>query len=284
MFYHIRITQKSNENHDETKVDLSKDQLIERFLIPYEKGLPIIINGKTIPSNDIERVKISKSKEPTDKIIPQIEYEDRNSNVIFVGGPSYKWRAASRAEDITDELILGPPGFKAEGSKNMELNEKTQKISTNKVFIVHGRDNALKNDIERFLNEVGLQPIVLHRQPDEGLTIIEKFEKHSDVTFALILLTPDDVGCLSTQLEKAVEVKSFELRARQNVVFEFGYFIGKLGRSRVCCVYKEGVTLPSDLSGLLYKKVLDDVDEIAYGLIREMKNAGLEPKMLKSIT
>jgi len=137
----------------------------------------------------------------------------------------------------------------------------------------------LKSDLEVFLHEIGLEPIVLHRQPDEGLTVIEKFERHADAGFAIILITPDDVGYKKTEPEKEESKRKIEYRARQNVIFEFGYFVGKLGRPHVCCVYKKGVTLPSDLSGLLYKEVNESTEEIGYSLIKELKNAGLKPKI-----
>lgn len=63
-----------------------------------------------------------------------------------------------------------------------------------RVFIVHGHDHVAKNELERYLQELGLEPIILHRQADEGRTILEKFEKHSDVGYAFVLLTPDDIG------------------------------------------------------------------------------------------
>ena len=62
------------------------------------------------------------------------------------------------------------------------------------IFIVHGRDNAVKEEVARFIDKLGLHPIILHEKPDRGKTIIEKFEHHSDVGFAVVLLTPDDVG------------------------------------------------------------------------------------------
>ena len=144
-----------------------------------------------------------------------------------------------------------------------------------KVFVVHGHDEALKNDMELFLRKIGLEPIVLHRQPDQGLTVIEKFERHSDVAFVVVLLTPDDVGYTQAESKKSESKRKIESRARQNVIFEFGYFVGKLGRKRVCCVYKEGVTVPTDISGLLYKEVKSSVDDIAWPLIQELRAAGL---------
>jgi len=148
--------------------------------------------------------------------------------------------------------------------------------SRKKVFVVHGHDHALKGDLEIFLREIGLEPVVLHRQPDEGLTVIEKFERHSDVGFAFVILTPDDIAYDKSQAEVDERQRKVEYRARQNVIFEFGYFAGKLGRANVCCIYKEGVTLPSDLSGLLYKKVTSSIEDIGYGLIQELKTAGFD--------
>lgn len=130
----------------------------------------------------------------------------------------------------------------AQGSTNtLPVTNKT-----NKVFIVHGHDSATKESVARYLEKIGLDPIILHEQPNGGKTIIEKFEVYSDVGFAVILLTPDDVG--NTKDNK----DSLKARARQNVIMELGYFLGKLGRARVCALYKEGVEIPSDYQGVLY--------------------------------
>lgn len=136
------------------------------------------------------------------------------------------------------------------------------------VFIVHGHDHESKNELELFVKELGLLPVVLHRQPDEGLTIIEKFEKHSRVGYALVLLTPDDF------VEGGVNQGNGERRARQNVVFEFGFFVGRLGRNRVCCIHKSGTTLPSDVSGLIYKPFKHRIEEVKFALAKELKSAG----------
>lgn len=278
MNYHVRISLKSQKSSDETKTDFSEEQLLVRIIEPYEQGEPIILNGKTIQPNDIDRIQISKSPESSEQIIQRIKQDDRNSSFISLGGPSYSWRAASRATDVTDELILGPVGYK-KGQKTNKKTQSTQKKSNNKVFVVHGHDSELKNDIDIFLRDIGLEPIILHRQADEGLTIIEKFEKHSDVVYAFILLTPDDVGMTISEYEKEQEKRDIEFRARQNVIFEFGYFAAKLGRRNVCCVYKEGVTLPNDIAGLLYKKVGDTIDSIGYEIIKELKAVGLKIEM-----
>jgi len=148
-----------------------------------------------------------------------------------------------------------------------------------KIFVVHGHDELLKNQTESFITEIGLESIVLHRKPDEGLTVIEKFEKHSDVGYAIILLTPDDIGYPSTEASKIDTDRETELRARQNVIFEFGYFVGKLGRNRVCCLYKEGVTLPTDIVGIIYKEIRKDVSEVGLSIIKDLKAVGYQPKI-----
>jgi len=145
-----------------------------------------------------------------------------------------------------------------------------------KVFVVHGRDEKLKNQVEIFLGEIGLEPIVLHRKADEGMTVIEKFEKHSDVGYAFILLTPDDVAYPTSDDAKPDHDRKKENRARQNVLFEFGYFVAKLGRNRTCCIYKEGVTIPTDLSGLVYKQVGSSVEEAAFSILKDLKAVGYD--------
>lgn len=143
-----------------------------------------------------------------------------------------------------------------------------------RVFVVHGHDDVSKSRVEQFLNEQGLTPIVLHRQPDKGMTVIEKFEQYADVGFAIILLTPDDIA-FPAETDK-LNKDDGKLRARPNVLFEFGYFVGRLGRSRVCCLYTGDVELPSDVSGLLYKEFNRSVDEVFYELLKELRAAGYE--------
>lgn len=145
---------------------------------------------------------------------------------------------------------------------------------SNRVFIVHGHDDKAKQELEIFLTELGLEPIVLHRQADEGKTIIEKFEKHSDVGYAFIMMTPDEMAYLASESELPESERRIEFRARPNVIFEFGYFVGKLSRSRVCCLYTGSVTLPSDLGGMVYKQYTSSVEESGYSIIKELKAAG----------
>jgi predicted nucleotide-binding protein len=165
----------------------------------------------------------------------------------------------------------------AAGSEvHLEQSESSEQraATPRRVFVVHGHDESAKNELERFLMDVGLEPIVLHRQADRGMTIIEKLEAHSDVGFAVIILTPDEVAYLAADESKDDVHRTKEKRARPNVILEFGYFLGTLGRGRVCCLYTGGVALPSDMSGILYKSYTARVKEAFTDLRKELIAAG----------
>lgn len=127
--------------------------------------------------------------------------------------------------------------------------------------MVHGHDHGTKESVARFLEQLGLDVIILHEQPNSGKTVIEKFESFSDVGFAVILLTADD------------DVSSGNKRARQNVILELGYFIGSLGRCRVCALKKGELEVPSDILGVLWTD-LDDKGSWRLSLGQELQAAG----------
>lgn len=180
-----------------------------------------------------------------------------------------------RIDSIIERLELIPLSNIAAPVADLAADEKRRSpAKTKKVFVVHGHDEIAKTNLEVFLLEIGLEPVVLHRQADEGLTVIEKFEKHSDVGYAFILLTPDEIAYIKAEESKQDDAREKEKRARPNVIFEFGYFVGKLGRSRVCCLYTGDVSLPSDVSGMIYKKFVNGIEEVAYSIIKDLKASG----------
>lgn len=146
-------------------------------------------------------------------------------------------------------------------------------IDNKKVFLVHGQDEEAKAVVARFITGCNLTPIILHEQPNGGRTIIEKFEREADVGFAVIILTPDDVG----GLRDGDTLTSVQLntRARQNVVLELGYFAGRLGRGRVAALKKGDLEMPSDIAGVVWT-ALDAADAWKMSLARELKSAGFE--------
>jgi predicted nucleotide-binding protein len=147
--------------------------------------------------------------------------------------------------------------------------------STRRVFIVHGRDDAAKEGLARYLSQLELTPIILHEQSSGGKTIIEKFETHADVDFAVVLLTPDDLGGLN---DGSSQTKP---RARQNVILELGFFFGSLGRGRVAALHKGELELPSDYDGIIFIQ-MDSAGAWKMTLAREIKNAGIKIDLNKA--
>lgn len=202
--------------------------------------------------------KLIAAKEMITSMFEQNDGPDRqevnsrgNNNIINVSG-----RDIIRSHDRT-----------AHGEKNVTI--RPSKGPKDGVFIVHGRDDLAKDAVARFIEKLGHEAIILHEQPNEGRAIIEKFEYYSSTTkYAVILLTPDDVGGL------AFDQSNLSTRARQNVIFEMGFFFGKLGRSNVCALY-QGIELPSDLQGILYIPL--DRNGVWKELLRkELEKAGLK--------
>lgn len=137
---------------------------------------------------------------------------------------------------------------------------------TKKIFIVHGHDGEARETVARFLGNIGFEPIILHEQANRGRTVIEKVEANADVSFAVVLLTPDDLG-------RGVKDTDLEPRARQNVLLELGYFIGKLGRDKVCALKRGTVEIPSDFAGVVWE-AMDDNGGWKQRLARELQAAG----------
>lgn len=142
------------------------------------------------------------------------------------------------------------------------------------VFVVHGHDGAAREAVARFLDRLGVRTVILHEQANQGHTIVEKLEHHGDVDFAVILLTPDDEG-----RERRAE-QPLKPRARQNVVLELGYFLGRLSRERVCALYRGEVEIPSDYMGVTYLP-LDDESGWHLRLAKELRAAGFAIDMNK---
>lgn len=169
-----------------------------------------------------------------------------------------------------DEIITPQPY-----QPNPETAPQISNTAKNKqkVFIVHGRDNEIKQEVAGFIEKLGLEAIILHEQASSGRTIIEKIEDYShEVDFAIILYTACDHG-------RGIHESNFppKNRARQNVVFEHGYLTAKLGRKKVCSLVKNGVELPNDISGIVYVP-LDDSGAWKDKVVRELKACGYEIK------
>lgn len=171
-------------------------------------------------------------------------------------------------EKLEDLVVDSRVSVSAESNRKLPGNRE--------IFIVHGHDELAKQTVARFLSQLDLRPIILHEQPNKGRTIIEKLEAHTLVDFAVVLLTPDDIGYPINDESKKSN------RARQNVLLELGMFLGVLGRARVCALYKESVEIPSDYQGVLFTS-MDDAGAWKLTLAREIKQAGIDIDMNEAL-
>jgi predicted nucleotide-binding protein len=182
-------------------------------------------------------------------------------------------------ENVTDESWSEGQGKMLNLFKTMEedltlnANKIIKKDKTklyNEIFIVHGHDEEMKQAVARTVEKIGLVPIILHEQPNKGRTIIEKFEDYSDVNFAIVILSPDDIAYPK---DKPPENKRF--RARQNVIFELGFFVGKLERKHVLILFREeeNFEIPSDYLNICYTPY-DNKGQWRFDLIGELNSCG----------
>ena len=163
-----------------------------------------------------------------------------------------------------------------EPNKNQIYTDKKESIAPNatRIFIVHGHDHAIKDNVTVFIHSLKLEPIIISDKANAGKTLIEKLEEYSDVSFAVVLLSPDDLG-------HSLKDSNEKTRARQNVIFELGLFIGRLGRENVCPIVNNVAELPSDYLGIVYIPY-DEKGAWKLHLIREFVKAGfnIDPKNL----
>lgn len=241
---------------EQAYLKLERWELFNRDLI---KDVPLLNRFSEDYNNALQRNSLKKAKFE----ISKKNYYNRLEDQINV------------LESIEERLLIDaePNPIQTPTPKSINTN------ISNKVFVVHGHDELAKLSLENYIHSLGLEPIVLHRQHDGGRTVIEKFEQHAnDVCYAFILLTPDEVSYLISEDAKDDKDRNKELRARPNVIFELGFFVGALTREKVCCIHTGNVTLPSDLTGLVYKGYKNSIEEIKHELRQELIHAGLKLK------
>ncbi len=164
-----------------------------------------------------------------------------------------------------------------------ELDRKSLLAMKKEVFITHGKDLKPLNELKQMIADFGLTPVVLSEQPSGGRTVMEKLEAYSDVGFVFVVLTPDDLGGyveLGSKWSRPQRLRKFlktaHNRPRQNVILEFGFFVGKLGRDRIACLLKKPVEQPSDMQGIVYLSFKESLNEIKEEISKELKAAGYE--------
>lgn len=199
----------------------------------------------------------------------QFSFDDGGKVCVYDSG-KVVWQGSDsplrrRAQEL---LTTGSPVFGVPIPTNTPSDSPVQHRYSNRVFIVYGHDVDAREQLELLLRRMKLEPVVLQNLPSGGQTIIEKLESCSDVTFACVLLTPDDEGHPAGKADKK------QFRSRQNVVLELGMFLAKLGRKRVAILHKGSLELPSDIHGLLYIPFTDRVDEVKERVAAELQEGG----------
>jgi hypothetical protein len=291
-FYHVRISVQG-ELHDEVKVDMEPETLERQILQPYRSGAPITINGKTVDIGAVQRIRVGASEEPSAQIVERLRAEDRGSSVVSVGGPDYKWRAAARALDVTDQFITGPPGPasatlqtpatppSAEESSG-SLGSSGSRGDAGAVFVVAGRDSAAISAIVQLLRCLGLRLVEWeHAVAKTGLPnpyvgdIVEAGLRMAGA--AVVILTPDDVVQLRGDLlrdDDGPDDREIRGQARPNVYYEAG-IADTLGRERTVIIEIGNVKSFSDAAGRHVVRY-DGTPGKRHALAERLRLAGLD--------
>lgn len=272
MFYQILIEAVEGYGKYEQKKKIyeidkeDKEEILKDVLIPYINEEEFVVNGYILKKENVIRLKIVTTRKPA-RVLAEYENAHMPDGVIMYVNPEDILRYEQYITDVTKKLYAEAKELIA--NSQMKDVKQVKPFDEKKVFIVHGHDAEAKLEVARFIEKLGLEPIILHEQVSDGLTIIEKIERYSNVGFGIVLYTPCDIGyAKENEKEKMV-------RARQNVVFEHGYLIGKLGRNNVCALVKEAVETPNDISGIVYIP-LDNNEGWKISLAREMKSSGYQ--------
>lgn len=279
MYYQVLIETSEKVGKSGTNkqyFELDKTDIIEieeRIVKPFLRKDDFQFDGYFLKNNEIKRITIKETQKTTHEL-SEYENDHMPDGLIMYVSPSDIVGYDRHTKDITTsvfdkaKLAISMPQKKTEIKKIGELD-------LSKVFIVHGRDELTKVESARFIEKLGFSAIILHEQASAGKTIIEKIEENTNVGFAVVLYTPCDVGGLAGETEQ-------KSRARQNVVFEHGYLIAKLGRQNVCALVKGNVEIPNDISGIVYIP-LDEHGAWHIALAKELRKAGYAVDMNKVI-
>lgn len=295
-YYHVKVHWKDEfgDSRRNENVDFRKEQ-ISHLVQTIKQGGSFIIKNFRVSPFGITKFEIWRTEESAR------------------GKPNrWDWISAHGINVTNNFIISLPTKSRLEERHSSLVTEKAGSVPSTNVFVVHGRDLEPVKELKIMLSKFGLYPIVLHEKPGGSRTIIEKLEKHSDVGYTFVILTPDDVGYCQDDVESVFDDATKEKhprlkhvidflkegydighgdwilevlqdflphlreRARQNVVLEFGYFMGKLTRDRVCCLLKGDVERPSDMNGIVYVPFKKSVNEVRTKIIKELEAAGYQ--------
>lgn len=275
-YYHVLIeTNEPNKKH--YKLDLKDlSEMKEEIVVPFLKGERFMVDGCFLDKSKVKRFIIKESDYSSKEYATQ-EQAKLSPNIIMLIFPHDIVESRDYTRDITMRIFEECQSLIQEVAPKSEVptpNKPKAPMDKSKVFIVHGHDGEAKQAVARFVENLGLKAIILSEQASAGNTIIEKIEANSNVGFAIVLYTPCDLG------RSKEEEDPLKPRARQNVVFEHGYLIGKIGRENVCALVKGDIEKPNDISGVVYIK-MEGEKEWKYKVADEMKACGYDVDLNK---
>ena len=262
-FYHVVIELNTKDYTKLSELDKTdKDAMIEDIIKPYIENSIFFFDSREISKKDIKNIKIYQTDRES-KTLADIENSKEKDYVGFHYSKSDIVEYEDEySKNITTEIIKY---VKKELINNTEVDNTEKSLDLKKVFIVHGHDDALKLEVSRFLEKLNITPIVLHEQANQGKTIIEKIETYTSVGFERVFYSSCDIG--------GKDKDDLKNRARQNVVFEHGYLIGKLKRDRVVALVKGEIETPGDISGVVY--IAHD-GNWQFDIAKELKSVGYD--------
>jgi predicted nucleotide-binding protein len=242
--------------------ELTKDVDLNAFIAESEKNGGSMVGSAKLAWPDDPEKTMGLTLLLIEKLASEPSYATNFGNHFFYSGK----KTIAGIHSLTGQLIIP---FVRDYKNYVQSKGSTETVLrppfSRKVFIVHGHDDGARETVARFLERIGLEAIILHEQANQGRTIIEKVVANSDVGFAVVLLTPDDEGCAKGGKP--------EPRARQNVLLELGYFIGRLGRDKVCALKRGTLEIPSDFAGVVWE-TMDSNGGWKQSLARELEAAG----------
>ena len=248
---------------EETNRSLIENADFDAFMAASERSGGSMVGSNKLAWPDDQKLVLGLTLILLDKLADDSSYAINFSHRFFYSGS----KIIAGLHALTRQLIIPfVRDYKDYVMNNGNVKPKLIAPKSKKVFIVHGHDGEARESVARFLTNIGFVPIILHEQANRGRTIIEKVEANSDVSFAIVLLTPDDEG-------RSKDASQLEPRARQNVLLELGYFIGRLGREHVCALKRGTVEIPSDFAGVIWE-TMDAGNGWKQSVGRELDAAG----------
>jgi|GEM_PF-1141526 len=268
-FVLITYTDDYGKQKERRVTNLTEEKLLKKVVLPYNSRISVLPSDKPINFASICEIRIfvaigkfragvMQAVAELENIKPMIDEEDGEH---FKEVTSSLLRTSARATAYS-------PSANQQTTQPPSISQPSKNYSTTRIFIVHGKDTAMKEAVARVIEKLDLEPIILHEQPELGRTIIEKFTECSNVGYAVVLLSPDDFAYpRGSTSEKGM------FRARQNVILELGYFIGKLGRERVMALNRGGkdFEIPTDFAGVVYTPF---DEQWRFKLVKELKHCG----------